>query len=228
MGIALLFTINIVSNSFASELGDFYKRADFDIMLRPSQDGDNYTDKLQKMNGVSNIYETYELNGIKVKEENSRISALQGTDTMEFFDYWKIEMPGNGPQLIEKMNTGRYIMISNILKSFYKVGIGDKLTLTLNGKEHPYEIIGFFDSLRDNGSHALISKKYFAEDSGLKNYTDIYIKTSTDADHVKKSIERQFSGMQPWVMTINELEDMNKKDMNQLFSLLTAFCQLLY
>ena len=223
IGISAILAIYMISNSFAVELGNFYQRATFGILLRTDNIDRNFISLLRTIDGVDDTYETYELNGVQVKGQSSRISAFQGTDTMEFFKYWDIEVPDNVENIINKMNTGRYIFLSNVLKETYNVEVGDKLVLMLNDNEREYEVVGFFDSLRNNGSYALISKKFLKQDCGLDSYTDVYIKTTGDSYKVKSLIQEKFKEKDLWIKTIDELAKMNKESSDQLFSILKAF-----
>ncbi|MDW7674078.1 MAG: FtsX-like permease family protein, partial [Bacillota bacterium] len=86
-----------------------------------------------------------------------------------------------------------------------------------------YRIVGFFNSLMQNGDYAIVAEKYFRADTGERYFEDMYIKTSIDPKIVADELKSRFSRVEPIIYTMAELEQMNMDMNNQMFAILRGF-----
>lgn len=223
IGISALMLINIISYSVSVEVADFYSKARYDINYS-SYNNNAHTERLlEKMDGVSEAYGFYEISSVEVAGQRTAISTLQGIDYRKYFDYWDFPIHPEYKDKLPELEKERAIFLTNTLKESFEVEAGETMVLKLNDRERKYRVAGFFDSLYNNGSLALISDKYFKVDTGQKNYSAIYIKTETDADEVAQSIQKELSHYAPYTTTVAEMADNNKQSNDQMFMLLKGF-----
>lgn len=228
IGISVILMINIISYSVGIEVLNAYKDWKFDIMLRLN--GDRNTEQvLRSIDGVEGTYGAFESwDGIKVVGNDYSIGYLQGIDIVKYRDYAAFRPDGRGDtdQLFKKLDDGRNILVTLMIKDSLGLKIGDKLTLEMRAGEKDYNIIGFYDSIMQNGSNAIISQKYFKMDMEQSYCSSFFVKTSKDADSVLSSIKEKFIRRGIWGNTIANMEKSNYEQNNQFMIILKAFSVL--
>lgn len=228
IGISVILMINTISYSVGIEVLNGYKDWKFDIMV--SLNGDRNAEQvLRSMDGVEGTYGAYESwQGIKVADTDYSIWYLQGIDISRYRDYVAFRLQGRNDydEVFKKLDEGRYIVIAMMAKESLDVEIGDELVLEMNAGKKTYEVIGFFDSIMQNGSNALISQKYFKSDMNQPYYNRFFVKTSKDPELVLTSIKEKFMRRGVWGDTIRNMERMNYEANNQFMIILKAFSVL--
>ena len=227
IGISSLFLINTISYSVGVEVTGFYSKAKFDIWANFWGADRNLETRLNAIDGVNDVYSIYEASNIKVKGENDNISTLHGIDYRKYFKYWDFHVHEDTVPNLYLLDEDRNILLSSVLKDKYELGYGDYITLEINKKYKKYKVVGFFDSLFNNGSIALISDKYYKLDTGVKYYSSVFIKSDdSGTEKLIKLLKKNFARNYPYVTTLEELEDMNNKSNEQMFILLKGFSVL--
>jgi len=228
IGISVILMINIISYSVGIEVLNAYKDWKFDIML--SLNGDRNTEQvLRSIDGVEGTYGAFEsFQGIKVVDTDYSIGYLQGIDISKYRDYAAFRPEGNEDvdQLFKKLDDGRNIMVTLMMKDSLGLKIGDKLTLDMNSGEKTYNVIGFYDSIMQNGSNAIISKKYFKTDMEQPYYNRFFVKTSEEPELVLSEIKEKFMRQGVWGNTISNMEKTNYEQNSQFMIILQAFSLL--
>lgn len=177
------------------------------------------------------IYSTFKVEswqGIKVVGTDNNIGYLQGIDISKYRDYVAFRLDGkeNSDELFEKLDDGRNIMVTIMLRDTLGLKIGDKLTLDMRTGEKTYSIIGFYDSIMQNGSNAIISQKYFKTDMEQSYYNTFYVITSKEPDYVLSLIKEKFMRQGVWGNTISYMEERNYEQNSQFMFILKAFSVL--
>jgi putative ABC transport system permease protein len=113
-----------------------------------------------------------------------------------------------------------------MMKDSLGLKIGDKLTLDMNSGEKTYNVIGFYDSIMQNGSNAIISKKYFKTDMEQPYYNRFFVKTSEEPELVLSEIKEKFMRQGVWGNTISNMEKTNYEQNSQFMIILQAFSLL--
>jgi putative ABC transport system permease protein len=124
------------------------------------------------------------------------------------------------------LEEGRNILMSNRLREKYRLREGDTIALNLNRGVRPYNIIGFFDTNKNNGECALISHRYLKLDTGVSFYTHIYIKTSKDPKEVVHEIQTRFPQRLMNIKTSAQIMTSTIKSYESLFLILRGFLVL--
>lgn len=222
IGISSLLMITTVSSSVAKEVINVYRDAEFDIWMGISEADRSFQRLLRTVDGVRDVYGLYASYNIEVSGSKEKIFGLRGIND-QYFRYWNVTLSGNRRELLDQLNEGRNILLSNILKDKFGVKQGDLLSLRMKRGEKTYRIIGFFDSLMENGNYALISERYLKSDMMERWYANIFIKTSKAPLLVAQAIKKKFQRNRPWVMTMGEMEQRNMKSNANLFLILQGF-----
>lgn len=225
IGISSLLMINTISNCVVKEVANFYRDAKFDVWMLYAAQGDrNLEGIIRQADGVAGTYGVYEANNVEVMNEDSyRISVLQGVDLAKYMEYWKLDLSEDGEKLVKELNEGRSIILSGTLKEKFNVEKGGTITLKLKDIERTYRIIGFVNTLFNNGSIALISESNFKMDTGDRFYANVYVKTSADPASVKAEIQKRLSKRPNYSLTVDEMSIQNKKSNDNMFIILKGF-----
>ncbi len=150
---------------------------------------------------------------------------LQGIDIKKYRDYVTFRMEGKGKvdDVFRQLDDGRYIMLANMVKDSLSLKQGDLITLEMESGDKIYEIIGFYDSIMQNGSNAIISQKYFKMDMKVNTFNQFFVKASNDPDQVLITIQDKFMRRGVWGDTLSNMERMNYESNNQFMIILQAF-----
>lgn len=223
IGISSLLMINTVSFSVGKEVVNVYSDMKFDIWLSNSNSSRNFEALLQTVEGVQSVIGVYEANNVEVADKNSRIMTVQGIDQNNYLDYFDVHMQGSEQEVLNEIDDGRNILLTNTLKEGLGVEKGDVISLKLNGGTKQYKVIGFFNTLMQNGSFALVSEKYLKADAKLGYYSQFFVKTNISSDKVEKNIKNTFPKSSLWMMTMDKMEELNMQSNSQMFSILNGF-----
>lgn len=223
IGIASLLMINTVSQSVMNEVVDVFHDADFQINFQHVKADDTVIDRLIKLPGIKSVNGNYTARDIKIGEKNDYIDFVWGIDAKEYFDYWKINLIGDKNKLIKQLGEGRYTIISMVEKEKYNLKLGDKITLEMKNGDIPYEIIGFTNTLFNNGNFIFIDKNNLIKDAGINYLSDIMIKTTSNPKNVATNIKKEFESEGINVIIMSEQQKDNIENNQQMFSLLTGF-----
>lgn len=225
IGISSLLMINTISGSVMKEVTNVYRSGNFGIWIMYMQQGDRNLERIiRQAEGVTGTYGVYEAFNVEMEGlYNGRISELNSVDGNRFADYWTFDYSEDRDSLFKKLNQGRTIIISNTLRDKYKLAIGDTVTLRLNGFSKPYVIAGFVNTIMDNGSYALISEKNMKLDTGIRYYTNMYVKTSGDPFKVQENVKRQMGKRGYYMKPIKQMENENSQSNQGVFVILKGF-----
>lgn len=224
IGISTLLMINTLSYSVGIEVLNAFKDWKYDIHMT-IQNADKDTERIvERIDGVDSAYGLYARYNVSLGDDSKdQLMYLQGINIRKFPNYYSFKFEGNQKDLLETLDKGRNALTSKIFKDKYNLKVGDSITLKLRGRTREYKVIGFFDSLMQNGSNVLISERYYKLDTGEKYYNQISIKTYKDPDEVVKNIKKEFKDKSLWVQTVKQSEIDNQKNNEQIFNILKGF-----
>lgn len=224
IGISSLLMINTLSSSVITEVANFFtNNSTFEIWMYADRIDRDFERLVQSVEGVKGVYGNYEVNGIEVSGKKQKISVIQGINTTKYLDYLNTDIQGDRKALIAELDKGRNIMITNMLKESMGYREGDYITLKMKQGLRSYKIIGFYNTLMDNGNNALISDRFFKMDTGIQYYNNLFIKAENDPALAAKAIIQKFARLQPYVKTTAEIAQMNSQMNAKVFNTMKAF-----
>jgi len=220
IGISTLLMINTVSYSVVTEVTNYYKDANFEIWMWLQGADRKFDSRLRTVDGVTDVYGIIGSDMVEIENNQNTINLIQGVDKNKFLQFWDIDIKEED---LNKLDEGRYILLTYASKEKLGVDVGDVLTLKLPRGNRDYYVSGFFNCLRWNGSYALVGERFLKIDTSNGHYQDIYIKTSRNPKEVAESLRRKFARYRPFVDTVSTLEENNRKSNAQMFIILKGF-----
>ena len=136
----------------------------------------------------------------------------------------------NEQELLTKLQEGRNVILTDTIKKHYNVEIGDKITLPFERRDREYTVIGFIDTMMNNGHIGLLPLKYYKQDSGEKYYSTLYItaKEGADVDALAVEIQELASRMYTWsyTRTVTEMAASDREGNMSLMGIISIFAIL--
>ncbi|ARU60244.1 hypothetical protein CBW65_03585 [Tumebacillus avium] len=229
IAIATLLMINIIGNGVVVEMTNFYSTTpQYDVMARAAKMDSAFVDKVEALDGVKDVLPVYQANSIVVTDSGGGIGLLEGADPDRFLDYWTYEMTDDSAVLIDKVQDGRQILLSNMLRDKFSAEIGDELMLELKNGSINYTVAGFIDTPRNSGNYAIISEANLKADMGSDYFGQLFIKTEpgVDPEAVVKTFQTDFADHQPLAQSLNKIAELDAKNSEQQFTILKGFSVL--
>lgn len=225
IGISSLLMINTASFSVEHMVLDFYHNYQFDIWMYIWQADRNTVGIARTADGVKDVYGLFNTNNVEVVGRQTKISLLYGINE-KFLDYWETDLGSNPGLLLTKLAENRNILVSNILKEKLNLNPGDPIMLQMKKGKRVYRIIGFFNSMMNNGSFALIGERHLKADMQEQYYQSLFIKTRSDPDMTAQALRKKFQRRWPWISTVKSLREQSMQSNNDMFFILRGFSLL--
>lgn len=227
IGISSLLLIYSINYSAAKEVANVYANTTrFDITMSYRQADDDFVGSLKSIDGIGSVSGNYEMYGVEVPDRSQYINCLYGIDKKTYLEFWNVQFPGDSIKKLEQLDTGRNVLLSNIMREKFNVSEGNIITLDLVHSKQKYKVTGFFDTVLNNGNMALISGDNMKRDGDYSGYSNLYIKTKTDADKVKTILRGKYGKDILNIMTLKEQLKANQEGLGSVFAILIGFSQL--
>jgi|LSQX01.2.fsa_nt_gb putative ABC transport system permease protein len=229
IAISSLITITTISDSVLYEVASFYtKNTDFDIYMSDPDANRSLEQSLLTIDGIDQVCSNYTLYGVDVAGHDYKVGGIFGINTAKFPSFFDMELVDtDDPQaLLDALNNERAMIMSTNLRDKFGTNVGDNFTMILNDKEVTYKIIGFQDTMLNNGSIVMIADKYFRLDTGKSNYDELFIKTSKEPAAVAEAICKKYVRRSQYVITTTDLEADNYEVNASIFNAMEAFAYL--
>lgn len=194
---ATLLVINIISSSINKKIFNLYEHARYDLYIGLWKANRNTEKKIKTIYGVTDTYGSYTTYNIEIKEVRDKLGTVEGI-TKKYLSYWDF---GLTEEMVARLYEGRHIIITNQVKDKFSLKKDQVITLmTKRGPRH-YTIIGFFDSMIDNGDYAVVSQQYLKLDMGITYYSTIYVKTFIDPGEVARQFKKRYARLNAYLKT---------------------------
>lgn len=223
IGLASLLLINTISFSVSREVTDAYRDLKFDVWVFHPQADRSLESQIRSVKGVESSLGIYQTNQVEVAGSTEKIGTVYGMDGNRMLDFYDYRLQGDVEQILNKFSSGRSIIPTIFLKEKLNLNLGDMITLKTETGEKEYQIVGFSNTLMNNGNTALIPAKYVKSDWKFKYYSSLWILTVGDPEMVSQSLKDKFIRHNLWSITKSELQQSNDEANNQLFVLLQGF-----
>lgn len=224
MSISVFFMITTLSRAIVNDTVNYYKDCKYDISFW-SWPADRSTEsKLLSVDGVADTYGEYQkYGGIQVIGKNTEIKRILGVNKNKTLDYITLDIEGDAEKLVQELDEGRNIIVTNIFKEENGIQEGDYLKLKTEKGILEYKVIGFIESSSADGKYALIGERYLKSDMTVKMYNNIYIKTNKDPDVVVKNLQERFKNRSPWVRSMKQMMKENMEGNSRILGIFKGF-----
>ncbi len=223
MGISALLLINTISFSVFKEVANAYRGYHYAVRFYIDEADREKLGKVERVEGVDAVYGNMYVHDIGVGDGKDRIMLLYGADRVKFNDYIDVGILGDANALVDELSQSRSIIISNALKYKFGVEIGDKLVLNTKTGDREYRVIGFCETLFQNGQTAVIGDRFLKSDWKLKYISEVLVKTDEDPEVLKERIKESFKDQQLYIQTVAGMERENNEANTALFGIFRIF-----
>lgn len=224
MSISVLLMITTFSRSIVNDTVNYYKDQKYDISFWSWPMDRSTESRLLSVDGVLDTYGQYEKYGeIQIVDKNTEIRGILGVNKAKTLDYMALDIEGEAEKLVEELDEGRNIIVTNIFKDEYGIAKGDYLKLKAEKGILEYKVVGFIESNRFDGKYALIGERYLKSDMSVKMYSDICIKTNKDSEEVVKNIQERFKNRDPWVRSMKQMMEENMEGNSKILGIFKGF-----
>ena len=224
MSISVLLMINTLSQSIVNDTVNYYKDNNYDISFWSWPMNRSTESRLLSVDGVADTFGEYQKYGeTQVMEKNTEIRSILGVNKNKTLDYMALDIEGEVEKLMEELDEGRNIIVTNIFKDEYGIQKGDYLKLKVEKGILEYKVVGFIESNRSDGKYALIGERYLKSDMLVKDYNLIYIKTNKDSEEVVKNIQEKFKNRAPWVRSMKQMMKENMEGNSKILGIFKGF-----
>lgn len=223
IGIASMMMINILSDSVVKELEQYFKAQNYQIQFYMNNVSRNNLANIKSTDGVKDVFGVLCAYSITIQGQVSTIGAIQGVDQDRYLQFVSLNKEIDAKELMEKLDSGRNIIIGKRLQDKFNLMVGDELPLIINGIVIPYKIISIVNTLENNGDYGLISELNFKSDFKTKNYSVIFVKTDQNPLEVQKELKLKFSRQGAEVYTKAYVEDLITKSNKQILIIVEGF-----
>ena len=221
--IAIVAFMTTIFNSLTMDLKRSYNEdMHFDIQLELRQTDAESLAVLANTEGVASYSGRY-LAGAEIVNHATWFNMLYGIDDASFFDYDQAVLPEDMAEILKKLNQGKNIITTNIMKAKFGIQEGDELIIRVNNKDVGYTVIGFVETNAGIGHVGFISAENYREDMGVSWYNEILIKADGDAEVVKNNIKRSLAKEVMSIQTRKELETANYDKVGGIFNSISIY-----
>lgn len=237
IGVGVILMINNISTNLTTQLLDVYaNNLVYDMEVTMTYMDKYKTRSMLDVDGVEDVCGnylsgSYMNNPIEVEEfDGASLGCVLSVVGLKFDDFMKMNYASEQERdmILEKINEGRYIALSNTLRKRYDLKKGDTLTLKMSNCSRTYTIIGFYDTIVYMGNHALIGEKYLKQDLGVSQYSVIYINVDEgrQPEEVLSNLKQIYSDEKLNGQTNAEMRSYDQEQNDIIFSLLIGFSML--
>lgn len=224
ISISVLFMINTLSQSIINDTLKYFNEYNYDITFWSWPMDRSTESRLLSVDGVSETYGVYQRYGkLQVMDRNTELRSILGVNKVKTLDYLNLDIEGDKEKLVQELDEGRNIIVTNIFKDEHGIKKGDNLRLKTDKSVLDYKVIGFMESSKYDGKFALISERYLKSDMSVKEFSDIYIKTHKDSEEVVKNIQERFKNRVPWVKSIKQMLKENMEANSKILGIFKGF-----
>jgi putative ABC transport system permease protein len=225
IGISCLLFVNTLSYSSLKGLLNYYDRNTYEIYMSAKNADRNFLQAVNSTDGVKEVYKVTSIGGIEVVNKGDVIGQTQGIDTEKYLQYNNLQLQGDRQKIIDMLDKGRGILVTNRLRDRFNLKLGDEMDLRAWGNQSSYKVVGFFESIENSGNYAIISNKYMKLDMGWSDdlYSTLFIKTDGDPDKAAQNLRARFARQQPFIKTMKQMRNENVHYNEQIFLIAKGF-----
>ena len=229
IGISILFGISTMTASISRQIVNFYGDTfSCDLMGYTGSCNERIIRKVKQNESVERVIEVMRVDSKVVEFDGNEIypEAIQCTELQPDIDY---NIEGDEQSLLKELQDGRNIIISEFLKNKYHLKVGDTLTFKFKKASRNYKVIGFMNTMWQNGRFALMPIKYVKQDAEKKYYDRFYIslKGGANVEEVVGKLSESIGRMTYiGLRTIDEIAKSDAESTGALMQMISIFAIL--
>jgi len=222
IGISSLLMIKITGNTVLTDITAFFRDWNFQVLAAPSQADRSVVGSIRSVDGVEDVFGLIRVQNVEAVGYDQRIGLLEGVNR-RFFDFMKLKTPLSVEETVKGLDAGRHILLAGFLRDRFQVEIGDSVKLKTSRGTVPYKVVGFLNTIENNGQYAVISDRYMKMDFEKSYFDMLYIKADKDPTAVQGNINKKFNRRPFWTDTLANVVQRNAESNQQMFSIMDGF-----
>lgn len=227
ISVSSILIIASISNSVSNTITSVYDTYHlYDISMSHRYADVSFSERLNNIDGVEAFANDYEIDNIKIESLDYHLNTLYGIEDEDFFQFMGSEQTEESEAAIKNLNSAKYIVLTELLRSKLNLKIGDEIAIEFNNRIETYKITGFVDSSFKLGNIGFVSAENLRNDNGNHYYTKTYIKTNKEAETVCNSIKSEFLEDVLFIQTLSELVEINQDLIVSIFRIINAYAIL--
>ncbi len=166
---------------------------------------------VKKEKCVLSLYTSLFSYGHPIDGTEYSLEKIQGIDSVQYLDFWyfNVSKGQDVEQVLERLNNGRNIVLTEIMLERLDKQIGDTIQIWFGEKAIPYQIVGTIDSLNTNGNNGFIADKYFKLDVEGTYYQETSIFIQGQLEEAMEELNDALSEKDVTILSLDELERSN-------------------
>lgn len=232
--LAAVTAIYVASYSVKNLITNSYNGENYEVSISniTKLNYDEVLANLKDLKGkdIDDYSNSYVEHNVKIKDKDMNIGILQGINTSKYSEYFGGEeifndSSENNKKILDKLDSGKKIILADIYKKKYKLKTGDKIELNIDDKLHEYEIAGFLSSpISANKRNCLISEKNFKEDFNRNIPSSILVKGKDISENeLKNDLNNDLDEYGVAIKTKEEMKESELANNAGLMSSLESF-----
>jgi putative ABC transport system permease protein len=219
------FMASMFNTMGADLLKAFERDMNFDISMtlrHSDKESLAMIDQIEGVESSAGVYSTH----TALLNYDTFINGLYGIDDKSYFDFNSVGLLEENQEALAKLNDGKNIITTNVLKTKFGLKIGDTMLIQFGSDEVPYTITGFVETNLGIGHVGYISSENFKADMGVSDYDNIYVKGTQDANQIKNNILRALNKDVMQIITKDEITAANADKVLAMFNAISSYCYL--
>ncbi|MGM0379354.1 MAG: FtsX-like permease family protein [Bacillota bacterium] len=228
IGIASVLTIMVISTSMKDYTMKYFNLLNYDIEVNVSNASKVTGQRILSIPGIKeNIF--YQGTSSRFKYNDKEfLRYITGINSKKYIEYYNYDILNeeNDKKLIEKLLTGRKLIVGKTAKEKHNLTKGQIINLKTSAGMREYEIIGFIDTNQSNGLYGITSMYNLKHDLKVSWGLNMAIKVSDgyNIENIKKEINKKLSNYR-WsrVQTLDEKRKNMTQESQKIVLILSAF-----
>jgi ABC-type antimicrobial peptide transport system permease subunit len=203
ISISAVIVIMLIASFAQVYIGDVFRGAKLDGFCDADMTP-GFVEDIKALDGIGEVLPVRVMNN-QVKLNGAALSRVEGTDDISGYGEMfavTYEFLKNLKNAESAFASGRNILLSAERMKELNVHAGETVTLSSEGSEYPYTVIGSF-KVRSTSADAIIPSAFAYTDFGVENYF-VVAYTAPDPNAVMAQIRSLFGNRSNWSRTVDE------------------------
>lgn len=203
ISISAIIAISVVGNFVQVYIGDVFRGAALDGFAQATMSSE-FVEEAKQLDGIDEVLPIRSLNSL-VSGDGQIFSRMEAADDLASYRVMfamTYSDEKNGSNIEQAFGSSRNILLSADTLKQRGLKVGESITLSANGTEFEYTILGSY-KIRATNTEAIIPSFCATDDFGAKNF-GILAYTAADPDAVMIQLRDLFGSHDNWSRTVDE------------------------
>lgn len=227
-----LFAVTIGIISFMSslfgtltyDLEKAYTENGYDVFMMTRSENKLTDDELNSIDNLKEYTTSTYVSYTTWEEHDSFLNSINGIKNIKFFDYVNVNIEG-AEEAIASLNDGKYVIVTQVLKSKFKLELGDAILLPIEGANYLFEITGFVDTTLEIGHLVYVSYDQLSKMT-TRSSEEYFLRSVDDPSYLKNKLMSNWSDKITMIKTREELYAANIDKIQGIFKAINSYSNM--